>query len=105
MLTHDGDARRKTHDDGRQPIAIGHLSDSGDLKIRKTHLSNVHELHIKTTFQLKIWNLKFRVAFPSQAHFRCLPMSSLRTRGIKIETITFMAKVKIHTSSIQRIVF
>ena len=30
MLTHDG--RRTTHDDGRQPIAIGHLSDSGDLK-------------------------------------------------------------------------
>ena len=27
------DARRSTHDDGRQPIAIGHLSDSGDLKI------------------------------------------------------------------------
>ena len=23
-----------THDEGRQPIAIGHLSDSGDLKIR-----------------------------------------------------------------------
>ena len=30
MLTHDG--HRTTHDDGRQPIAIGHLSDSGDLK-------------------------------------------------------------------------
>ena len=30
MLTHDG--RRTTDDDGRQPIAIGHLSDSGDLK-------------------------------------------------------------------------
>ena len=30
MLTHDG--RRTSHDDGRQPIAIGHLSDSGDLK-------------------------------------------------------------------------
>ena len=30
MLTHD--ARRTTDDDGRQPIAIGHLSDSGDLK-------------------------------------------------------------------------
>ena len=29
MLTDD--ARRTTHDDGRQPIAIGHLSDSGDL--------------------------------------------------------------------------
>ena len=30
MLTHDG--RRTTVDEGRQPIAIGHLSDSGDLK-------------------------------------------------------------------------
>ena len=27
------DARPTTHDDGRQPIAKGHLSDSGDLKI------------------------------------------------------------------------
>ena len=26
------DGRRTTHDDGRQPIAIGHPSDSGDLK-------------------------------------------------------------------------
>ena len=31
MLTDD--ARRTPHDDGRQPIAIGHLSDSGDLKM------------------------------------------------------------------------
>ena len=31
MLTDD--AHRTTHDDGRQPIAIGHLSDSGDLKM------------------------------------------------------------------------
>ena len=31
MLTHD--ARRTTDDDVCQPIAIGHLSDSGDLKI------------------------------------------------------------------------
>ena len=30
MLTHD--AWHTTDDDGRQPIAIGHLSDSGDLK-------------------------------------------------------------------------
>ena len=30
MLTEDG--QRTTHDAGRQPIAIGHLSDSGDLK-------------------------------------------------------------------------
>ena len=37
MLTDDGrrttnDERRTTNDDGRKPIAIGHLSDSGDLK-------------------------------------------------------------------------
>ena len=31
MLTDDG--RRTMHDDGRQPMTIGHLSDSGDLKI------------------------------------------------------------------------
>ena len=31
MLTHD--ARRRMDDYGRRPIAIGHLSDSGDLKI------------------------------------------------------------------------
>ena len=33
MLTHDG--RRTTDDDGRQPIAKGHLSDSGHLKNTK----------------------------------------------------------------------
>ena len=33
MLTHDG--RRTTHDDGHQPTAIGHLSDSSDLIIPK----------------------------------------------------------------------
>ena len=32
MLTDD--AQRTTDDDGRQPIAIGHPSDSGDLKRR-----------------------------------------------------------------------
>ena len=32
MLMHD--ARRTTHHDGCQPIAIGHLSDSGDLKTK-----------------------------------------------------------------------
>ena len=32
----DVNARRTTHDDGRQPIAKGHLSDSGDLKIFKS---------------------------------------------------------------------
>ena len=38
MLTDDGrrtphDAHHTTHDDGRHTIAIGHLRDSGDLKI------------------------------------------------------------------------
>ena len=33
MLTHD--ARLTADDDGRQPIALGHLSDSGDLKMCK----------------------------------------------------------------------
>ena len=32
MLTHD--ERRTTDDDRRQPIAIGHQSDSSDLKIK-----------------------------------------------------------------------
>ena len=35
-----------THDDGRQPIAISHLSDSGDLKIKQeVHTCNVSVLH------------------------------------------------------------
>ena len=38
MLTHDG--RRTTHDDGRQPIAVGHLSDSGDLIINGFYRHN-----------------------------------------------------------------
>ena len=42
MLTDDArqtedDARGTTHDDGRQPIAKCHLSDSGDLNI--THIA------------------------------------------------------------------
>ena len=28
------------NDDGRQPIAIGHLSDSGDLKIHQSHFES-----------------------------------------------------------------
>ena len=38
LLTHD--ARRTTHDVGRRPIAIGHLSDSGDLKINTSEWHN-----------------------------------------------------------------
>ena len=32
VVLEDVNSRRTSHDDGRQPIAIGHLSDSGDLK-------------------------------------------------------------------------
>ena len=38
MLTDD--VRWTTHDNGRQPIAIGHLSDSGDLKIQTSDCSH-----------------------------------------------------------------
>ena len=31
LALEDVNRRRTTHDDGRQPIAISHLSDSGDL--------------------------------------------------------------------------
>mgnify|MGYP003684460967 CR=1 FL=1 len=46
MLTHDGrrttdDARRTTHDDGRQSIAIGNLTDSGDLKSPLSSFENL----------------------------------------------------------------
>ena len=36
----------KQHDDGRQPLAIGHMSDSGDLKMFSTpgHEPNKLEL-------------------------------------------------------------
>ena len=38
-----------THDDGRQPIAIGHLSDSGDLMINKNidYFQINEKIHIK----------------------------------------------------------
>ena len=35
-----------THDDGRQPIAIGNLSDSGDLKIFASPLTRIVYEHI-----------------------------------------------------------
>ena len=37
---------RTTNDDGRQPMAIGHLSDSGDLKKLKnlSHAFKIHQL-------------------------------------------------------------
>ena len=40
MLTHD--ERRTTDDDERRPLAIGHLSDSGDLKM----LTYVYDIQI-----------------------------------------------------------
>ena len=42
------DRRRTTQDDGRQPIAIGHLSASGDLKS-----SNVPNLEVMTKVNFK----------------------------------------------------
>ena len=36
-----------TQDDGRQPIAIGHLSDSGDLK--KTKIYRIHICRLLNT--------------------------------------------------------
>ena len=47
MLMHDG--LRTTDDDGHQPIAIGHLSDSCDLKIN----------HVEVHIFLQITNLRF----------------------------------------------
>ena len=36
------DARRTADDDGRQPIAIGHLSDSGDRKkVQSSYLKTI----------------------------------------------------------------
>ena len=41
-LRHDGhDACGMMNDEGRQPIVIGHLSDSGDLKILSVSFKNV----------------------------------------------------------------
>ena len=48
MLTDD--ARRTPHDDGRQPIATGHQSDSGDLKIKAIH----DKIYI-TSFRMVYW--------------------------------------------------
>ena len=50
MLTDHG--RGTTHDDGRQPIAIGHLSDSGDLKKHQTKRFKVHMK--RSSMQIKI---------------------------------------------------
>ena len=36
----DVDAPQISHNDGRQPIAIGHQSDSGDLKTQKVEIWN-----------------------------------------------------------------
>ena len=50
----DINGRRKTHDDRRQPIAIGHLGDSGDLKlIFKSGICYINYLIIiEVSFQL-----------------------------------------------------
>ena len=40
------DGRRTAHDDGRQPIAIGHLSDSGNLNL----------VHLRMICAKFVWN-------------------------------------------------
>ena len=42
MISDEVNARRMNHNDGRQPIEIGHLSDSGDLKSHKMIYSYTH---------------------------------------------------------------
>ena len=47
MLTHDA---QRTKDDGRQPIEIGHLSDSGDLKTTLNTMLDSHEDQVTKIF-------------------------------------------------------
>ena len=42
MISDDVKARRTKHNDGLQPIVIGHLSDSGDLKSHLMIYSYTH---------------------------------------------------------------
>ena len=78
MFTDDGrrmmdNGRRTTHNDGRQPIAIGHLSDSCDLKTHNSlyelwiilHLNNLESPSPKASlwqvwFKLVQWFLRRR---------------------------------------------
>ena len=51
--------RRTTDDDGRQPKAIGHLSDSGDLKTIETlgiFINQVHSFDIYSVTLFIRWN-------------------------------------------------
>ena len=63
MLTHDG--RRTTHDDGRQPIAIGHLSDSGDLKT----MLNI-SMYCKRIVNDCRWKTKAGIKFSTRSLFK-----------------------------------
>ena len=70
MLTDDGrwttdDARRTTHDDGRQPIAIGHLSDSGDLKICNTEWSSFGQ-----AFEEALFSTRFPIMFTTVVYVK-----------------------------------
>ena len=55
MLTDDG--RRTMHDDGRQPMTIGHLSDSGDLKMENIPSYGFSKWH--TSYYASSENMKF----------------------------------------------
>ena len=48
MLTHD--TGHTTHDDGRQPIVISHLTDSGDLKTTVLYRKNNMKYKYNLTF-------------------------------------------------------
>ena len=61
MLTDDG---RTKHDDGRQPVAIGHLSDSGDLKIITILIQC---LCIRLPFMFLEKYIKIRMGFSNKA--------------------------------------
>ena len=50
-LTHDGRRTSQYVDEGRQPIAIGHPSDSGDLIIRvMIYRAGAHNIYRKKVF-------------------------------------------------------
>ena len=64
MKAHD--ARRRTHDDGLQPIAIVDLSDSGDQKNSFVIIFNVHLKQSKSLLKVKTGlkgDLKLKLIF------------------------------------------
>ena len=84
MLTHD--AQRTTHDDGRQPIAIGHLSDSGDLKTQTVDyilMSSVFCQHIVPDLVSLIFKILQKVLIFGiyiSDHEHQLPLSPLQKK-------------------------